>query len=165
MQREINQDPDYIGQSGWVFADLLLALSVIFLATISFVPSSQNEATSVEPQSSNLRSTFDSARFDFIGSFSKVYDSEKLASIGRDIDEYMKSNRFSDEVFVLNLQVIGANQFKDSESGIVSALRASIEIQDSIPEVTRFAKVDLSTSSDLKESQVLVIALFGKVQP
>jgi len=29
---------DTVSQSGWVFADLLVALSVIFLATISFVP-------------------------------------------------------------------------------------------------------------------------------
>ena len=147
-------DDGAVSQSGWVFADLLIALSVIFLATISFVPSgsSGNPSTSAEvSMSGQVRSQ----------GFSKIYEGVDVEQLNRDLAAFRSVRGISDAVPLMHLQFVSAADGSESGSGILLALQFSIAVKESEPWVDRNITTGLSTSEELQKGQVLVRAVFG----
>lgn len=146
---------DTVSQSGWVFADLLLALSVIFLATVSFVPSSQPNiaGSSIEPGKL--------ARSD---GFAKTYSEISIKQFLSDLENYKIENSLGVNMRVILIQFIGSNSKRDNGSGILDALKLSIALQNLEIEAFSETAISLDTSNMLKPGEVLVRAVFGSPQ-
>lgn len=100
--------------AGWMFADLLLALTVIFLATISFIPAIANGTKSEGP----------------IASFSIQNNTIALNKVDAKtvtaaMEEYAKVNHLPKEFKVGSMSVLGGyNPAKQTPSaGVATALK------------------------------------------
>ena len=143
---------DTVSQSGWVFADLLVALSVIFLATISFVPANQSQSASFEIEPGKL------ARAD---GFSKLYKEISVPLLLSDLSDFRNSKSIGRSVEIIHIQFIGSQSNEGGRSGILDALRFSIELQNaSLPELSDVS-ISLDTSDKLSQGEVIVRAVFG----
>ena len=153
---------DTVSQSGWVFADLLVALSVIFLATISFVPDlggsqvarpsggSQNGSIELEP-GKLVRSE----------GFSRLYKVISVDQLVTDILEFRSSEGIPSAVDVVALQIVGSESESGKRPGILDALEFSIAIQNANVKEFGSTAISLESSAKLQPGEVLVRAVFG----
>ncbi|MFM8841903.1 MAG: hypothetical protein ACKOFU_04215 [Actinomycetota bacterium] len=149
-------DDGAVSQSGWVFADLLIALSVIFLATISFVPaitSGGSGLTSDAQVVSKVRSQ----------GFSKIYDRVDAEQLARDLAEFRKNEALSESIPLMHLHFVASTRSNEAESDVLRALRFSIAVRESQSWTEMGATTSLSTSESLDQGQILVKAVFGSV--
>jgi len=146
---------DTVSQSGWVFADLLLALSVIFLATVSFVPSSPSNIASPSIEPGKI------ARSD---GFAKTYSEISVAQFLSDLESYKVENSLGMSMRVILIQFIGSDSKRENGSGILDALKFSVELQNLELEAFSNTAISLDTSALLKPGEVLVRAVFGVSQ-
>ncbi len=147
-------DDGAVSQSGWVFADLLIALSVIFLATISFVPAGAGDESAVESKFSAISQVRSQG-------FSKIYESVDVVQLNKDLTEFRKVRGISESVPLMHLQFVSAAEDEDVGKGILLALKFSIAAKESESLVDFNLTTSLSTSEMLKSGQVLVRAVFG----
>ena len=106
--RQIYEEPveeDLTGQAGWMYTDLMLALMVIFLATISFVPQFTGNSNAVtDPNSPDY-----SYSKIFDESMNTLYESFSLGQIERDIARFKSSKGLppdSDIVFAQYIMIL-----------------------------------------------------------
>ncbi len=155
----VEQD-DSVNIAGWVFADLLLSLSVIFLTSISFsVPNSSGDsqvkvATSgqeliVEDLSNNLISP--NAR-----GFNLYYTFFDKSRIENDLKTYLARENMLQDSNVIYAQIIGGfnSKTEGSEMGTMRALEFSISLKRANIRYFEGANFDLATSEALKQNQV-----------
>lgn len=130
---------DSSSQAGWMFADLFLALTVIFLATVSFIPSGKSSSNSSLGNSNSTKytSSIQSKQVTlisngFIGDY-KVADVDKFKS---DLQTYLKQKDLPSNTSALYLEVIGHT--KDygvpNDSGNLEAIKFVINARKSMPE-------------------------------
>lgn len=156
MSEESHLTEDTVSQSGWVFADLLVALSVVFLATISFIPlgttssNSQSNSLSVEP-----------GKLFWSNGFSELYNSIQIENLLSDLEEFRVENGIPVSVPVIHLQFIGSSEASNGRTGILDALEFSLKLQNANLEQFQDLGVTLDVSERVKPGQVLVRAVFG----
>lgn len=152
----INQEhltEDTVSQSGWVFADLLVALSVVFLATISFIPSIQ---------SGSSPSPIEPGKLVKPEGFSEIYEKTSVAQLLADIDEFRLEQTISSRTPLIHLQILGSSEEKDGRAGILDALEFSIAIQNENLDAFKDVSISIETSDRLEPGQVLIRGVFGK---
>ena len=147
---------DTVSQSGWVFADLLVALSVVFLATVSFIPLGDTNNI-VELDSSAVESD----KLVRTSGFTKLYNSMSTKELLADLDEFRVTNGIPERVPIIHLQLIGSSESEDGRVGILDALEFSLEIQKANLKQFKNVSVSLDVSERLKPGQVLLRAVFG----
>ena len=147
---------DTVSQSGWVFADLLVALSVIFLATISFVPLKGPEGNS---SASSLN--IESGKLFRATGFTMVYDSISVENLLSDLENFRIENGIPKTIPVIHIQFIGSSNIEEERSGILDALEFSVRLQNSNLEDFQDAGISLDVSNKIEPGQVMVRAVFG----
>jgi hypothetical protein len=143
---------DAVSQSGWLFADLLVALSVVFLATVSFVPSETFPKSQALVNESNLVNS---------EGFYKVYDSKSPSKLKADILEFRRESMLSSRIVVLHLQFIGSTQTSSERSGVIDALDFSFAVMSANLDEFSTASTSIEISETLASGQVAVRAVFG----
>jgi hypothetical protein len=164
MNRTRPSDPevqdDSINIAGWVFADLLLSLAIIFLVSISF---------SVPERSGNNMSsdTTQSGQNDFkradLGEqapinlgFNFYYSDFNKEKVQEDLSAYFERENLDPKTEVIYAQIVGGfdAQSEGSDRGTLRALEFSIALKKA--DIKAFAKsnFDLTTSSQLDPNQV-----------
>jgi hypothetical protein len=140
--------------AGWMYADLFLALMVVFLATISFVPAYLSSANKVN-SSYNYVKIYHEPLIVF-------YDSFDAKLLKNDIDYFLKTRGLPNTTDAIYAQVIGgyAKDTEDSTVAIQRALRFSQEIDASgIPALANVSTT-LSSSSTLAPGRVALKLTF-----
>lgn len=151
---------DTVPISGWVFADLLLTLAIIFLVSISF---SVPEKIGINSENNNQRQSQIDLEQPNLGEntptnqgvnfYYTKFNREVLLS---DLQNYFSRERLNPQTEVIYVQVVGGfdSTFEGSELGTFRALEFSIELKKA--DVTAFtrANFDLTTSSQLGPDQV-----------
>jgi len=143
-------DSDTTFLAGWMYADLFLALMVVFLATISFVPAYLSSA-------SKVGSTYSYVRV-FKEPLIVVYDSFDEKLIQTDINYFLKTRGLPNTTDVLYAQIIGgyAKTTEQPAVAIERALKFSQQIDtSSIPALSNVATT-LSSSSSLAPGRVAI---------
>jgi len=82
--RKLNAGEDLTGLAGWMYTDLLLALMVIFLATISFVPQIYGTITSGSNLVQNNQPAYSYSQY-YKNPLVKVYNNFDIDLIKQDI--------------------------------------------------------------------------------
>ncbi len=160
--RRTYEDPieeDLTGQAGWMYTDLMLALMVIFLATISFVPQfTGNGNSSTDPNAPDYAY---SKIFD--ESMNLLYESFNLSQIESDIAQFKLNKGLAPDSDIVFAQYVGgyASGTENPSSAIARALAFSQKLDAANPDLLSSAATTLSSSNVLKVNQIIVRFTFA----
>ena len=150
---------DVTHQAGWMYADLFLALMVIFLATISFVPKltgGPDSGSSKASQTVSLRSV------NFDQGMAKLYNGFDLPQLRADIEEFKKKSKLAESADIIYVQVIGGYAKSEKASvGTLSALKFSVELKKQASDLFNGAAIKLDTSSSIPSGSVALRMTFA----
>jgi len=149
---------DVTDKAGWMYADLCLALMVIFLATISFVPDLRTAPTSnssVEGTSVAASTMNQGAQIQY-----SVFDAEKLKA---DIEAYKKENNLSSNSNIVYVQTIGGYdpETQKINDGTVTAVNFSLQMKNALPEYFTQAAFKIATDPGLAKNTVTLRFVFA----
>lgn len=149
--RQRRAEEDATHQGGWLFADSFLALMVIFLATISFVPSLGGGLTGT----GNIGNI---AGGNYVKGLNIAYEKFDAAQIQKDIDGFIAGEKLPRSSKVLYAKIVGGfNPKTESENeGKFRALLFSAQIQKAEIGYFSNAKIDLSANNLLKPNQIVL---------
>jgi len=158
--RRTYEDPveeDLTGQAGWMYTDLMLALMVIFLATISFVPQFTSNSTA-DPDNPDY-----SYSKIFDESMNTLYESFNLAQIKSDIARFKLNKGMPADADIVYAQYVGgySSGSENPSAAIARALAFSQKLDSADPELLTSAATTLSSSNVLKANQVIVRFTFA----
>ena len=158
---------DATSVAGWVFADLLLLLSIIFLTSISFaLPSSSKETpigaensskvSSVLPLDEGLTNTPLVEGFNF---YYREFDKNKL---NEDLTRYFLSEGLPANTEVIYAQLVGGYKegVEGSDAGTMAALKFSIELTKAKVAAFEKTSIDLLTSNKIPSGVVALRLTF-----
>lgn len=166
LGRPVVQD-DAIQISGWVFADLLLSLSIIFLVSISFSIPEKIGVSSIANNQSQSQSGFEKSTLgesalinQGINFYYTKFDREVLLS---DLQKYFVREKLDPNSDVIYAQVVGGFDatFEGSEAGTFRALEFSIALKKASLVEFSGANFDLTTSSLLAPEQIALRLSFA----
>ncbi len=149
------EEEDATSQAGWLFADSFLALMVIFLATISFVPAL---TTGVVTGSGSVGKI---AGSNYIKGLVLTYDKYDAATIERDIATYIKNEKLSPTSEVMYARIVGGYAASEGiDAGKVRAIAVSVQLKKSKMTYFENTSIDLSASDKLgKDTFILRLTL------
>jgi hypothetical protein len=147
--RRIEEDATH--QGGWLFADSFLALMVIFLATISFVPSLGGGLTGT----GNIGNI---AGGNYVKGLNIAYESFDPVQIQKDIDGFIAGEKLPRSSVVLFAKIVGGFNPKTEtdNDGQFRALLFSAQIQKANIAYFTNAKINLGSSKLLKPNQIVL---------
>lgn len=153
---EFEEFEDLTGQAGWVYTDLMLALMVVFLATISFVP-----------EFIGTNSTQKSDNFSYSKvlqqSLNVIYEDFNIVQIQADIAKFKATNGIPSDADIVFIQYVGGYQ-AGSESPSIAVSRAlafSKRVDAADKKLVEKAATTLSSSNVLRPNQVIVRFTFA----
>ena len=152
------EEEDATSQAGWLFADSFLALMVIFLATISFVPAL---TTGVVMGSGSVGKI---AGSNYIKGLVLTYDKFDAATIQRDIATYLKNEKLSPVSEVMYARIVGGYTAAEGlDAGKLRAIAVSVQLKKSGMTYFENSSIDLSASDKLgKDTFILRLTLAPK---
>jgi len=154
------EEEDLTGQAGWMYTDLMLALMVVFLATISFVPQflGNGAATTKDPNNPNY--SFSKV---FDESMNTLYESFSLSEIKADIARFKVSRGLPQDADIVYAQYVGgySSGSESPSAAIARALAFSQKLDAADSELLIGAATTLSSSNVLKSNQVIVRFTFA----
>lgn len=149
--REEVEEEDSTHQGGWLFADSFLALMVIFLATISFVPSLGGGLTGT----GNIGNI---AGGNYVKGLNIAYEKFDAEKIQRDIDTFIIGERLPRSTKVLYAKIVGGFKpgSESEEDGKFRALLFSAQIRKAGITYFENTKIDLGANKLLKPNQIVL---------
>ncbi|MBM3719455.1 MAG: hypothetical protein FJW51_02350 [Actinobacteria bacterium] len=181
------QEENTADQAGWMYADLLLALMVIFLATISFVPqfldtrsptgsgignSSQQGAggigigsgTTNSGASAQSNSGIPAAEYTFDQGLALLYEDFDLNRFVADVERFGTQENLGENFEIVFAQITGGfdEKTESAEKGTLRAIAFSIKMKESGLEYLANTSTAIRSSSDVPQSKVLVRFTFTK---
>jgi hypothetical protein len=151
---------DSTEKAGWMYADLFLALMVIFLATISFVPNTRTAPpsgnTQVTPQVSLNSINMTSGMADLYTKF----DAERMRA---DIAEFKKKEGMLENSEAIYVQIIGGydGAAEKVNSATVTAIDFSVDMKSQLPEIFNQAAFKIDVSDAIPSKSVAVRITFA----
>lgn len=144
--------------AGWMYADLLLGLMVIFLATISFIPENNFISKSL------VKATYKQVdkAFNFNRGISLVYDKFDAKGLTQDINAFKKREGLDNNAEIIFTQILGGFDPK-TESEDIGRNRALIYSFQLAKETSGlFAKTSVTAGGDsnLKPGQIALRLTF-----
>lgn len=154
-QSEVD-DPSLL--AGWMYADLLLGLMVVFLATVSFVPIDNFLSKSLVKASYKQ---VDKA-FNFNKGLSLIYDKFDAASLEKDIDAFKKREGLDINSEIIFAQILGGFDPKteNADVGRNRALIYSFSLRQDKNGLFNNASVTAGSDSGLKPTEVALRLTF-----
>jgi len=149
---EIDEE-DATSQAGWLFADSFLALMVIFLATISFVPVIGGGGVLGTGQVGKI------AGSNYVDGLVLAYEDVDAERITSDIATYIREKKLSPTTGVFYAKIIGGFTTEEGESaGSFKAMEFAVKLQRAELPFFRTTKIDLG-SSNLIPAETVVLRL------
>lgn len=145
------EEEDATSLGGWLFADSFLALMIIFLATISFVPALGGTVSG----GSNIGNIGGN---NYVKGLNLVYEDFNADLIKSDIANYIKLEGLSGNSQVIYAKIVGgfdANT-ESEEQGRFRALLFSAKITKYQLRFFENSKIDLGSNKLLKPNQVVL---------
>lgn len=159
---------DVSGQAGWMFSDMLIALMVVFLATITFIPQfssgSQSAVTKGGDQGSvqgGVTGTYTYTEH-FAPVFIRAYKTNEGKYVLPDIVAFENQHSLPLDSVIDSAQFVGGyGDSGDSASAINSAIAFSQSLEKSNPKILEHAATILNSSQNLANNLVTVRLTFG----
>lgn len=148
---------DVTDKAGWMYADLFLALMVIFLATISFVPEFRQAPTTTGKDGIAVSS---STMNQGVALKYSGFDPEKLK---KDIARYKKEHNLSSNTAITYVQIIGGYQPPKEalNAGTMTAVNFGLQMKNALPDLFSSATFAIETSPNLASNTVSLRITFA----
>jgi len=160
MRRRAEESPaeDATLLAGWMYADLLLGLMVIFLATISFVPIDNFISKSLVKASYKQ---VDKA-FNFNRGISLVYEKFDAKALAQDIDAFKKREGLDNSAEIIFTQILGGYDSKteNEDIGRNRALLYSFQLAKETSGLFAHTSVTAGGDSNLKPGEIALRLTF-----
>jgi len=159
---------DVSGQAGWMFSDMLIALMVVFLATITFIPQFGSGSNSAVAKGGNQGSVQGgvSGTFTYTEHFSQVfihaYKTTEAKYVLPDIIAFEKLHSLPLDSVIDSAQFVGG--YADSGSpatAIEAAIAFSQGLEKVSPKILEHASTILNSSRNLANDLVTIRLTFG----
>jgi hypothetical protein len=161
----ISADEDMSDKAGWLYADLFLALMVIFLATISFVPEirqSTENSNSVRIQSSTIKQ---STNYNFDQGLTLLLDAPDGQLISSRITQFLADSKLPRDAEVVFMKLIGG--FADNPSGesaaTTRAIKYGMTLKNENPELFSLATLSVDISESVDDGKVALVLTFAAI--
>ena len=150
---------DVTHQAGWMYADLFLALMVIFLATISFVPKFSGGAAT---GNSSISQTVYIKSLNFDQGLAKLYNSFDIKTLRSDITAFKTAQKIDPNSEIIYVQVVGGYSAKGkSDVGTLAAINFSVEMKKQAADLFDTAAIKLDTSNAIPSGTVALRMTFA----
>jgi hypothetical protein len=147
------EEEDATSQAGWLFADSFLALMVIFLATISFVPVIGGGGVLGSGKVGKI------AGSNYVDGLVLAYEDVDATRISNDIATYITQKKLSPTTAVLYAKIIGGyTDIEGDSAGSLKAMEFAVKLQRAGLPYFRTTKIDLG-SSNLIPAKTVVLRL------
>ena len=147
------EEEDATSQAGWLFADSFLALMVIFLATISFIPAIGGGGVLGNGKVGKI------AGSNYVDGLVLAYENVDSQRISQDIEAYIKDSKVSAMAGVMYAKVIGGYTPKEGEThGIEQAMAFVIDLKKAQNPYFTNTKIELG-ASNLIPTKTIVLRL------
>lgn len=151
------RDADDALLAGWMYADLFLALMVVFLATVTFIPEYLGKLDKSATNSAyNYQEIYDKPLL-------VVYKGFNAELIRSDVESFKKSQNLSPDSEIIYAQIVGAyNKNEESKSDAITRARIFSELLDKQTyELLKNASTTLSSTSSIPIDRVVVKFTFA----
>lgn len=157
IDRKSARDADESFLAGWMYADLFLALMVVFLATVTFIPEYLGK---LDQSATNSAFVYQEI---YKEPMVVVYEGFNAGQIERDIKAFLKSERLVGDSKIIYVQVVGSYDPKVEEStaAIERAQEFSRKLDLSIGEYFANPSTTLSTTTSIPKNRVVVKFTFA----
>jgi len=163
IRNDSEAQEDLLLQSGWMYADLFLALTVIFLATISFVPEigqsgnfngTKNTSTGVKTDSS----------FNYAKGYTLVVPVDQYDQVGTKVLEFLAQEGLDRSTEIIFAQVIGGfnPESENPSDGQLRAITFAIEINKRYPKLLQSAQRFIESSPSVAPGYVALRLTFAQ---
>ena len=155
---EVQHAEDATLLAGWMYADLLLGLMCIFLATISFVPIDNFISSTLVK--TNYKQV--DRGFNFNRGLSLVYDEYNSKALSSDIQAFNDKERLSADTEIIFAQVLGGYNAKieSPEAGRNRALAYSFKLGADMPDLFANAATVAGSDDSLKSTEIALRLTF-----
>ena len=160
---------DVAGQAGWMFSDMLIALMVVFLATITFIPQSFSNSTSNLSsgigENNNVAGT--GGGFTYVEQFEQVfintYRTDQICEIVDDTVLFLEQNGLPADANIDSLQIVSGydNASEQPDVAIQRSIEFSRLVDLEFPGLFDKAATVLGASSQLNASLVTIRLTFS----
>lgn len=153
-KRILSADEDVTSQAGWLFADSFLALMIIFLATISFVPSTYGGGGGEILGTGRIGNI---AGTNYVEGMVLAYEVVDPIRINEDIAAYIKEKGLAPNTRVFYAKIIGGYSEKDADSvGTTRAIEFAINLRKAGVSYFGNTKIDIGSSKLIPEKTILL---------
>ena len=160
---------DVAGQAGWMFSDMLIALMVVFLATITFIPqdfsNSQSNLSSGVGENNSVAGS--GGGYTYVERFEQVfintYQANQIGEIVDDVAYFLEQNGLPADANIDSIQLVAGYELPTEEpsAAIQRAIEFSREIDTAFPGLLDDAATVLGASSQLNASLVTIRLTFS----
>lgn len=180
----VPEEENTADQAGWMYADLLLALMVIFLATISFVPqyldtfspTGNSIGNSTERgtggtgiagtgTTNGARNGIPDAEYTFDEGLALYYDDFNLDAFVSDIERFRTREDLGDDFEIVFAQITGGyDEVRESpEKGTLRAIAFSVKLKESGLDYLANTSTAIRSSSEVPSEKVMVRFTFARL--
>lgn len=160
---QIALDDDMSEKAGWMYADLFLALMVVFLATISFVPEikvATQDANAVRIKSEIIK---DSTNFNFDRGLTLLLKSPDGQLVSSRVRAFLAKEKLPSDSQVVFMKVVGGY---DSTAGSKSkattrAIEFGMKLKKDNLELFGAATMSVDLSKGISSDRVALVLTFG----
>jgi len=151
------EDEDVSFLAGWMYADLFLAMMVIFLATVTFIPE----------YIGRLDQSATNSAYNYQEIYKKplivAYDGFDASQIQQDARAFLRSENLSPESDVIYIQIVGPYNSKTESAAdaIIRAQNFSAKLDQISDDMFRNASTTLSSSSSIPINRIVVKFTFA----
>lgn len=162
-KRVVREQEDTTSQAGWMYADLFLALMVVFLATISFVPTYNGNQNLVQQ-----KSQLGTAEFTYSQIYNKhldiLYENFDPVLIKQDVAQFIARENLPPTTDIVFAQIIGGYDPKTENSSIAvkRAVAFSNRLDKSLPDLLAHAASTMSSSKTIDPTQIVLRLTFAQ---
>ena len=156
----LNEGEDVTDKAGWMYADLFLALMVIFLATISFVPQlTQLPGNSVGAKSVSIQLK----DLNYSAGLVADYNIFDINTINKDVSSFKNKQGIPAGADIIYTQIIGGYDPKKESAnvGTVNAIGFSVKLKNLGQSVFGKSAVSISTSDQIPSGSVALRMTFA----
>ena len=156
------EEEDATGLAGWMYADLLIGLMVIFLATITFIPMMDGvvgNSTTGKPFFYTYSRTLEDKPLTIL------IEDRKIPNLEQVITEFKSANQLTPDARVAFVQIVGSynEKLETKDAAIARALELSQQLERKYGEIFSSNSTTFTTTTSIPSNQTVIRILFSEI--
>ena len=157
---------DVLPQAGWMYADLFLALTVIFLATISFVPAIGQVGDLNGTKDTNL-GVNTATSFNYSKGYTLLVPVNQFDQVPVKVSEFLAKENLDRNTEIIFVQLVGGfnPQTETPNDGQLRAITFAVELNKKYPDLLINAQRFIESSPNIAPGNVALRLTFARTLP